>query len=220
VRALSKIEQILPARLARRVEAMQSAIVTTTAKAPVDARTLSTIAAACRDNESLRFRYSSHTGVGSSRSVEPHRVVHTGRRWYLVAWDLERNDWRTFRVDRIERPAAGPRFVPRKPPAQDLIAYIAQGVMKAPPFRARVKLMASAQAITEKWPPSAALIEPIDEKSCMFEMGASSWENLATYLVLFGIDFEVDGPVELVVGIERLSKRLMASIETKPSPVA
>lgn len=210
VRALSKMEQILPQRLARRVAAMQSAIVSTPrGQAAVDARTLSAIAGACRDNESLRFRYLDHAGTTSSRAVEPHRVVHTGRRWYLVAWDTARKDWRTFRVDRIQpRVMAGARFAPRDPPARDLAAYIARGIWKAPPYRARIRLLAPAEEIVKRWPPTAGLIEPIDERSCSFEMGASSWENLATYLVMFGVDFKVAGPGELVEQLQRLSSRL------------
>src|SRR6516165_2239243 len=88
MRALAKIEQILPSRLGRRLAALQSSIVTTgPARTPVDSRTLSTIAGACRDQESLEFRYRDHEGRLSSRRVEPHRLVHTGFRWYLVAWD-------------------------------------------------------------------------------------------------------------------------------------
>src|SRR5579872_453156 len=210
VRALSKIEQILPQRLARRVAAMQSAIVTARSHSSVDARTLSVIAGACRDNESLRFRYLDHAGNVSARTVEPHRVVHTGHRWYLVAWDTMRKDWRTFRVDRVQpRVTTGLRFVPREPPSRDLAAYIAKGIWKAPQCRARIKLLASAEVIAQRWSPTAAaLIEPIDEHSCSFEMGASSYENLAAYLALFGVDFEVHEPPELVTELRRLGKRL------------
>jgi len=210
IRALAKIEQLLPPRLGRRVAALQGMIVTTGgARTPVDARTLSTIASACRDHESLRFRYRDHGGTVTTRSVEPHRLVHNGSRWYLVAWDSGRRDWRTFRVDRIQpRVVAGTVFVPRNPPARDLAAYVAQGVWRAPPCRARVKLLASAAIIAEKWPPGVGLIEPIDEHSCCFEMGASTFENLATYLVLMGVDFEVGEPPELVAELCRLGNRL------------
>jgi predicted DNA-binding transcriptional regulator YafY len=217
VRALTKIEQIIPPRLARRVAALQAAIVNTgVARTPVDAQTLSTIAAACRDHEALRFRYLNHAGTASSRSVEPHRLVNTGRRWYLVAWDTGRNDWRTFRLDRIQpHVTVGSRFVPRDPPSRDLAAYIARGIWSAPPCRARVKLLASAEAIAERWPPGAGLIEPIDQHSCSFEMGASSFENLASYLVLFGVDFEVSEPAELVEQLQKLASRISGSVRHK-----
>src|SRR5580765_3874057 len=147
VHALAKIEQILPPRLGRRVAALKAMIVTMPGtQSAVSARALSTIAAACRDQETLRFRYRDYAGAASSRSVEPHRLVNTGRRWYLVAWDADRKDWRTFRVDRIQpRVINGLPFTPREPPARDLAAYVARGVWRAPPCRARIKLYATAE---------------------------------------------------------------------------
>src|SRR3954447_209784 len=174
VRALSKIEQLLPSRLARRLSALQAMIVTPAgSKSAVDARDLSVIAGACRDCETLRFRYRDHAGTASARSVEPHRLVHTGHRWYLVAWDSDRRDWRTFRVDRIQpKPVTGARFLPRDPPARDLAAYVSRGVAYAPPCRARVKLLVNADRVVRQWPNGTGLIEPIDEHSCFLQMGA------------------------------------------------
>ncbi len=216
LRALSKIEQLLPARLARRVAALQAMIVTSAGSAPaVDARILSAIAGACRDQESLRFRYRDHLGKDSSRSVEPHRVVSTGRRWYLVAWDTDRKAWRTFRVDRMQgRPATGPRFVPRDPPARDLAAYVSQGNWPAPPCRARIKLLVAAGVVAERLPHSFGVVEPIDEHSCLFDTGAWNWESLATHLVLLGVDFEVDGPPELVEQIRAVAERYRRAAKT------
>jgi predicted DNA-binding transcriptional regulator YafY len=214
IRALAKMEQILPPRLSRRVRAMQSAIVTAgIAKSPIDAKTLSTLAAACRDREALRFRYRDHAGAVTARSVEPHRLVNLGRRWYLIAWDAGRTDWRTFRVDRIERRiTTGPRFTPREPPSRDLAAYVTRGIRKAPGCRARVKLFASAESILERWPTSSEMVEPIDAESCWFEMGASSYQSLAAYFALFDLDFEVTGPPELIDEIHRLAVRLRKSV--------
>ena len=210
VRALAKIEQILPPRLGRRVAALQAMIVTMAGiPSSISARTLSTIAAACRDEEMLRFRYRDYAGTASSRSVEPHRLVNTGRRWYLVAWDTDRKDWRTFRVDRIQpRLINGPHFIPREPPARDLAAYVARGVWYAPPCRARIKLFVAAKVVAERWPPSIGLIEPIDEQSCFFEVGASSFEGLAAHIASFGVDFAVTEPAELVDHVRRLASRL------------
>lgn len=210
VRALLKIEQILPPRLGRRVAALQAMVVTPDGGGPVvDARTLSTIAAACRDNEELRFHYRDHAGTASIRSVEPHRLVNTGRRWYLVAWDTGRKDWRTFRVDRMERRPAGNgvRFVPRDPPARDLAAYVFQGGWSAARCRARVRLFVAAGVIAERLPASVGLIEPIDEHSCFFETGASTYESLAMHLSLAGVDFEIIEPPELVEEVRRLAER-------------
>src|SRR6266545_6447022 len=102
LRALAKLEQVLPTHLRGRVNALHTHIVATSKGGPtVDAAVLTTIAAAARDRHRLRFDYRTHDGSASIRSVEPHRLVHTGRRWYLLAWDTDRQDWRTFRVDRI-----------------------------------------------------------------------------------------------------------------------
>jgi predicted DNA-binding transcriptional regulator YafY len=210
VRALAKIDQILPPRLGRRVAALKAMIVTMPgAPSSVSARTLSTIAAACRDQETLRFRYRDYAGAASSRSVEPHRLVNTGRRWYLVAWDADRKDWRTFRVDRIQpRVINGLPFTSREPPARDLAAYVARGVWRAPPCRARIKLYAAAAFVAERWSPAIGLVEPIDQRSCFFEVGASSFEDLAAHVASFGIDFEVTEPPELVDHVQRLANRL------------
>ncbi|HEX4802414.1 MAG TPA: YafY family protein [Myxococcaceae bacterium] len=209
IRALSKIEQILPPRLGRRVAALQAVVVTPAHQgSSVDARMLSTIAGACRDNEMLRFRYQDHAGRPSSRSTEPHLVVNTGRRWYLVAWDTDRKDWRTFRVDRIQpRLTTGPRFAPRDPPSRDLVAYVSRGAWYAPPCRARVKLLVAAEAVAERLPPGIGALEPIDDHSCFFDTGAATFESLALHLVLLGVDFEADGPSELVDQVRRLAGR-------------
>ena len=127
--ALAKLEQVMPARVRRRVRTLQQAVVMAPSLAtPSDADTLSAIAAACADRERLRFGYRRHDGATTTRDTEPHRLVHEGRRWYLVAWDLDRAAWRTFRVDRIAaHPTAGPRFVPRDPPASDLLRHLLRG---------------------------------------------------------------------------------------------
>src|SRR5690349_24946042 len=107
VRALVKLEQVLPAHLRRRVAALGSATIVAPAEGPtVDPEHLTTIAAACRDSVGLRFEYRSREGEATRRDVEPHALVHLGRRWYLVGWDRGREGWRTFRVDRVRRPAA------------------------------------------------------------------------------------------------------------------
>src|SRR5271165_4548736 len=116
VRALSKLQQVLPVRLRSRVRALHAFILPLANTGPtVNAEALSKIAGACRDYERLRFRYRNRDAVESVREVEPHRLVHTGRRWYLAAWDAGRENWRTFRVDRIEPPiSTGQRFNPRE----------------------------------------------------------------------------------------------------------
>ena len=214
MRALAKIEQILPARLARRVSALQAAIVMPgRAESAVDARMLSALAGACRDLESLRFRYRDYGGAVSARSVEPHRLVHTGRRWYLVAWDVGRGDWRTFRVDRMEaRVTTGARFAPRHPPAEDLAAYVAKGAWTSPRCRAKVKLLVAAEEAALHLPPCTGMIEAIDERSCWFNAGAPSFESLAAHLIFLGMDFELTEPAELVEHVSRLAERYRRAV--------
>jgi predicted DNA-binding transcriptional regulator YafY len=208
VRALTKIEQILPPRLAKRLSALQAMIVTAAdSHANVSARTLSVIAGACRDSELLRFRYSDRAGTASSRTVEPHRLVNTGRRWYLVAWDTTREDWRTFRVDRIpSTPTTGERVPPRNPPAADLATYIAKGIWQAPECRARIKVMTSAEELAARLP-KGAMVEAVDKNSCYLDTGDSTYEALAMYLIFLGVDFELTEPGELVEEVRRVAAR-------------
>lgn len=210
VRALTKLEQVLPERLRRRVAALHSSILLLARTGPaVDAELLSTLAGACRDLARLRFQYSSKDGAASAREVEPHRLVHTGRRWYLVAWDLGREQWRTFRVDRIQpRVATGARFAPRPAPDGDFAAYVLRSVSYQPfPYRAVVKLYAPADAVAERLPPGAGIIEAIDEWTSTLHTGAASLDTLSVYLALVGFDFEVREPAELIDRVARLAER-------------
>ncbi|MGW1221854.1 helix-turn-helix transcriptional regulator [Streptomyces californicus] len=121
VRALAKLEQVLPSRLRHRVSALQNATVALTRGdgSTIDPRTLTTLASAVTGRERLRFAYLSGDGTPSKRLVEPCRLVSAGQRWYLVAYDLGREDWRTFRVDRVGEPyATGARFAPRPLPVE------------------------------------------------------------------------------------------------------
>jgi predicted DNA-binding transcriptional regulator YafY len=121
VRALVKLEQVFPARLRRRVNALQAYTVAVATSGPtVDPHLLTVIAAACRDCEILRIDYQKYDGTETTRSIEPYRLVHMGRRWYLVAWDRGRNAWRTFRVDRMKGRQSGPHYAPRELPAEDI----------------------------------------------------------------------------------------------------
>ena len=138
VRALVKLEQVLPAHLRRRVHALGSVTSTLPVAGPtVDPQHLTVIATACRDCECIRFGYRSRDHTNSRREVEPHSLVNHGRRWYLVAWDRHRNDWRTFRLDRVAKPeSTGVRFVPRRLPAKDAAAYVKQSITgRAEPIR-------------------------------------------------------------------------------------
>ncbi len=148
---LAKLDQVLPARLRKRASALHSVTITLpmNERAPaVDV--LTRIAAACRDNLRLKLSYQDRAGKGTSRHLEPLRLAHTGRRWYLVAWDLDRDDWRTFRVDRVQQVASiGAQFVPRKFPG-DIVAYLSRSLMHmAYTYRVKLRLKGGLDGLVE-----------------------------------------------------------------------
>jgi predicted DNA-binding transcriptional regulator YafY len=213
VRALAKLEQVLPNRLRRRVSALNSFTVPMlrgSLPSSVDPAVLTELAHLCRDSERLRFAYEGHDGTPSRRSAEPHRLVCTERRWYLVAWDLDRQDWRTFRVDRITpKPPHGPRFVPRDPPAEDLAAYVSQGVStRAYATHAVVRLFAPLAEAREHISPSAGVLEAEGPDTCLLRCGAGSLDVMVIHVVMLGFDFEVLEPAGLVDAVRRTRDRL------------
>ncbi|MER5874192.1 YafY family protein [Streptomyces sp. NPDC002044] len=202
VRALAKLEQVLPSRLRRRVSALNEFTVSMLRDpqgSTVDPSVLTELAAVCRDAERLRFGYRDHGGNVSRRTVEPHRLVCTERRWYLVAWDLDREAWRTFRADRIEpKPPHGPRFTPRPPPAEDLAAYVSQGVSQGVyAARALIRLKIPVEAASLVIGPSDGTLEPVDAESCLLRTGAVNLTVLVIHVMLLGCEFEVVEPPEL-----------------------
>jgi predicted DNA-binding transcriptional regulator YafY len=219
LRALAKLQQVLPSRLRRRVGALHSFALPMPARGPrVDPDVLTVIAIACRDRERLRFDYQAHSGVASRRSVEPYRLVNDRRRWYLVAWDTERNDWRTFRVDRMEpRTPTGPRFTPRALPSDDEItAQVARGVGEATwRYRARVIVHAPASHVRGRLP-IAVDVQPLAEDRCAFEPGSDHPEMLAVYLGMLDADFTIVDAPELVAALRKLSRRYRRAIATSP----
>jgi predicted DNA-binding transcriptional regulator YafY len=220
LRALTKLEQVLPVRLRRRVKALHSFIVPFAYPGPtVDAGMLSIIASACRDHERLKFQYRAQDGAATQRSVEPCGLVHTGRRWYLVAWDASREDWRTFRVDRIEpKITTGMRFAARDPPDRDLAAYVARSVsMVQYPYRARVRLHAPVAVLAERVSPAWGSLEAVDERTCELRTGAHSLDSLAAWISLLAVDFEVLDPPELLTRLRHLSERLVRTLERSES---
>ena len=209
IRALVKLEQVLPSRLRRRVSALQGYTVAISGSGPtVDPHVLAVIAAACRDCEVLRIDYRKHDGTESTRSVEPFRLVNLGRRWYLVAWDRDRRAWRTFRVDRMQlRSPNGPRFAPREPPADDVGEYVKRNVRSAPiAYRALVTVHAPAAVIVERVPRDV-VVEPVDDYNCVVHAGSNTLEMLALYLGMLDADFTVTEPPELVARLSKLAER-------------
>src|SRR6478672_4639018 len=221
VRALAKLQQVLPPRLRRRVSAFQSHALPVPSRGPqVDPDVLTVIASACRDHERLRFDYRAHSGAYSRRSVEPYHLVNDRRRWYLVAWDTDRNAWRTFRADRIEpRAPAGPRFTPRAlPPDREIAAQVARGVGEATwRYRARVIVHAPAAHVRGRLPIPVE-VEPMGEDRCVFEPGSDHPEMLALYLGLLDADFTVADSPELVDALRRLTRRYQRAIGASRRP--
>jgi predicted DNA-binding transcriptional regulator YafY len=213
VRALAKLQQLLPAALRRRVSALDAFAVPVPATGPaVDVATLTTLAAACRDAQRVRFDYQRHDEGHSRRDVEPHRLVSAGRRWYLVAWDTGQRAWRTFRVDRISLSPhpPGPHFSPRQLPDGDAALHVLKGTGAAMwNYRAGVIAHAPASTVTPRLPP-AVTVDPIDEHTCRVRVGSDTPEMLALYLGMLGTDFEIEDPgahPELVQHLRELADR-------------
>ena len=213
LRALTKLQQTLPSRLRHRVTAFHATTIPLTGPGSppdqVDPEVLTAVAAACRDQRRLRLRYPGQGGV-STRDVEPHRLVHTPRRWYLLAWDADRGDWRTFRVDRIQGPLGPPgaRFTPRQLPAEDVAAYVSHSISSAPyRYQARILFHAPVAAVARRSSPAAGRLETVDQHTCVLNTGSDSLEELALYVALKGFDFQVLEPPELVPVLRTLSDR-------------
>ena len=215
LRALATVRQVMPARLRGRVDALQVTAVERGGweRPSVDTDHLIAIGSAVRAREVLRFDYASPGAEGEGlqppRRVEPHHLVTWGGRWYLVAWDLERGDWRTFRVDRMTtKSPTGPRFRLRDLPGGDVADYIttAFGGKQEWPCQGEVILHAPASLVSP-WMRGGGFVEALSAKRCRVVMGSWSWESLAASMGLFGVDLEIIGPVELREAAARLSKR-------------
>lgn len=209
VRAMAVIDRVLPDRLRRRAAALQSTVVPLPAGTPpVDPDLLGLLALACRDSERLRFSYTSGEGQLSSRHVIPYRLVSTGRRWYLVARDLNRDDWRSFRLDRMADPRpTGVRSRPADPP--DAARFVAEGVSTGGyPHQARILLHAPAHVVAELVPPTVGAIEAAGEGECVLVTGAFCLDAIAWHVASLGIPFTPLRPPELRTRCAELAKRL------------
>jgi len=202
VRALTKVVQVMPPRLRRRVEALRAMTVPAvwgSSGPSVDPGALTAVAQACRDTERLEFGYTAAGGEQTSRHVEPLRLVSLGRRWYLVAYDLARHDWRSFRLDRLDRPrSTGVRFRPRRLPADDAAAFVRAGIDHLPaPYAVEVLVHAPAAAVRERigrW----AAVDDVGDGRCLLRMNTDSLDWPALALGAVGADFEVRSPPELL----------------------
>lgn len=212
VRALTKVVQVMPPRLRRQVDALRAVTEPVAWGAPtapvVDPAALIAVAQACRDSERLEFGYTARSGDPTSRHVEPHRLVPVGRRWYLMAYDLGRHDWRSFRLDRLTAPrSTGIRFRTRELPAADAATFVRAGIETQPSSHSvEVRIHAPAsvvQARIGRW----ATTEPIDDEHCLLRMTADTLDWPAMALGSIGAEFTVLAPNELVEHLREWAAR-------------
>lgn len=211
LRALAKLEQLLPTRIRKRVSTLHDALVTVPSGAPrVDAEILTLLAMASRDQQQLQFNYGDKKQRATTREVEPHGVVYVGSRWYLVAFDVDRADFRTFRIDRVtNKPKLGKRFVARAVPHGDLATYVSQSIgVEAYSQKARVLFHAPLAEVAQRIPASTGHLSEAGEGCCHFETGGNDLSMLGMHLAWAGIDFEVLEPPALIEILGGLAERL------------
>ncbi|MGK5558271.1 helix-turn-helix transcriptional regulator [Actinomadura kijaniata] len=215
LRALAKLDQVMPPRLRAEVRAVHGATeILVDPGVQVDAELLTTLARACRDAVRVRFRYTGRDGAERERTVEPVRMVATGRRWYLMAWDVDRGDWRTFRLDRMrEATATTWRFRAREHP--DPVAHVRRSVTEAP-YRhlARIRVHAPPERVRELVPPQVGSVEDDHDGGCVLVVGGDDLDWLAVHVTRLGFEAEVLEPPELREAAARLARRLAAMAGT------
>ena len=222
VRALAKVVQVMPARLRRRVEALSTMTVpgswADAGAASVDPAVLTTVALACRDSERLRFSYTSADGQRTVRHAEPHRLALLGRRWYLVGYDLTRQDWRSFRLDRLAAPyATGARFRPRELPAADAAAFVRAGIgSMLASYEVEVLVEAPAAAVRERIGRWSAVAD-IGPARCRVHMTADSLDWPVMALGALGAGFQVVSPPELLDRIHDWRRRFSQASAAGPA---
>ena len=215
VRALAKLEQVLPDRLRRRVNAVHTNVSSmrwSGDQSMVDADALAVLALACRDNEQVRFDYTRRDGEAAASLVEPHNLVSAGRRWYLVAWDVRREDWRTFRLDRLTEPRlGGVRFRPRALPTEDAVSFVSASISAMPvPFEATVVASGPAGEVRALIRYADARVDGIDDTSCRVAIRSDSQQWLTTVVALLATEYDVaiEEPADLLADVKRVAARL------------
>lgn len=216
LRALAKLQQVLPPRLARRVSSLTSATAPAASSfaSLVDPAQLTVIAGAVTARERVRFGYVTNESVVSKRHVEPVQLVALGRRWYLLAFDVERDDWRIFRLDRVSSAlATGARFTPRVPPGGDATEYVTQKMYdSAPTYRAHATLRLPVELARARLADFAGDLTALDDVSCTWHSVEDTIDYLAFRLTLLGCEFRVHGPDELVEHLRGLGARISRSV--------
>ncbi|WP_344005835.1 YafY family protein [Nocardioides lentus] len=214
VQALTKVVAMMPPRLRRRLDALREA--TDPAPGPgrgpvVDAGVLTTLAQTARDAEGLSFDYTARgEQEPTRRRVEPHRLVALGRRWYLVAWDRDRADWRSFRVDRVGDPTpTGLRFRPRDLPAQDATTFVRRGISRMPGrYAVRLRVAASAEDVRRMlW--GNGEVTAVGESACVVELGSDRLEWPVMLAAALDAEYVVESPPELAAALRATAERMV-----------
>jgi predicted DNA-binding transcriptional regulator YafY len=217
-RAAAAIDQVMPPRLRRRVEALTAATVPLVPSEPsIEPNDLALLALSCQQGERLRFQYRDGAGLDSRRHVEPYRLVSTGRLWYLVAHDVDKAEWRSFRVDRMDGvQPTGARSRPADPP--DAARFVSEGISSGPyRWRARVLLDAPAAVVAARVPSTVAVAEAIGERRCLLTSGSDSLDSIVLHLALLAIPFTPLEPPELRHRCAVLAERLRAAAHRYPA---
>ena len=219
LRLLGKLEQLMPTRLRRKATALHAVTLSLRGNMPplVDAGLLSEIATACRDARVLRFGYRSHAGDASQRHVQPLRLANYGRRWYLIAWDIDRGDWRSFRVDRMDKArATGDGFVPRPVPA-DVATRLERGIAYEP-FACRItlRLQGSVEELQAVLPVWCGVLESETETHSLLHVGAESPEHLLAQVLMIGQDVELVEGEAMAPGLRQVLSRMGALFAADP----
>ena len=216
LRLLGKLDQLMPMRLRRKATALHAVTLSLRGNMPplVDAGLLSEIATACRDARVLRFGYRSHAGDPSQRHVQPLRLA----RWYLIAWDTDRSDWRSFRVDRIERArTTGDSFVPRPVPA-DVATRLERGIAYEP-FACRItlRLQGSVDELQAVLPVWCGVLEPETATHSLLRVGADSPESLLAQVLMIGRDVELVEGEAMAPALQQVLSRMGALLGAAPA---
>lgn len=206
LRTMAKLDQVMPAAIRAHVAAVQEATITVDYQAAtVDSDALLALARAVREHHQARFDYIARDGAASYRRVEPYRLIATGRRWYLMAFDLDREDWRSFRLDRMAEVRASTfGFTPREAP--DAEEYIRRSVHSGWEYEATVRLQCALGEVEEyvaRW----GTLSAVDDARCDLRVGAHNLDAMAWWLLRLPHDFEVLDNVELVAAYRRLATR-------------
>jgi predicted DNA-binding transcriptional regulator YafY len=211
LRALSKLDQVMPARLRSQVSAVHDSTVTLTSNqsdSPVEPDVLMSLARACRDHEHVTAGYVDLHGNPTQRRLEPYQLVTTGRRWYLLCYDRDRQDWRTLRLDRMaDVRALGSTFTPRQAP--DAASYVRRSISASPyRYTARIRYHAPQEFIAQVFSQASVDIEPDGSDACIVTTGADDLERMVLYLGMPGCEFEVLSPPEVADAVRSVADRL------------